>query len=94
MDEYRSETPLVSEQQEVDRRNARMLHIKALTPRLSAQAFTKAIDDDKRSATSDQSAKALSPTVFFDSATVKSATETDEAAGTGEYPRIDKIWNY
>jgi hypothetical protein len=47
MDECRSETPFVSGQQEVDRRNARMLNIKPLVPRLSVQAFTKAIDDDK-----------------------------------------------
>jgi hypothetical protein len=42
-------------------------------PRLSAQAFSKAIDDEKRSVASGQSAKALSPAIFFESATAKSA---------------------
>ena len=46
-----------------------MLNIKSLTPRLSVQAFTKSIDDDKCSG---QSVKALSPALFFDSATDKS----------------------
>ncbi len=88
MVDCRSETPLVSGQQEVDRHNTRMLNIKPLTPRLSVQAFTKAIDDDNRSTVSDQSAKALSSTFFFDSATTKSATEIGEAVGTGDYPKF------
>ena len=94
MVDCRSETPLAPGQQEVDRRNARMLHIKSLAPRLSAQAFTKAIDDDKRSTASGQSAKALSPALFFDSATSKSAAEIGEAAGTGDYPGFDKSWDH
>jgi hypothetical protein len=63
MDEYRSKTTLVPGQQEVDRRNAWMLNIKPPVPRLSAQTFTKAIDDDKRSAVSVHSVKALSTLV-------------------------------
>ncbi len=90
MDECRSETPLVPGQQEVDHRNARMLNIKSLVPRLSVQTFTKVFDDDKRSAASDQSAKALSSAIFFDSATGKSAVEIGEATGTGDYPGFDK----
>jgi hypothetical protein len=70
-----------------------MLNIKPLTPRLSAHTFTKAIDNDKRSASSDQFAKALSPALFFDSATAKSAAEIGEAAGTGDYPGFDKNWD-
>jgi hypothetical protein len=49
-----------------------MLNINPLTPSLSAQVFTKSIDDDK---CSDQSAKTLSPMFFFDSATDKSDSE-------------------
>jgi len=94
MDECRSETPLAPEQHAVDRHNVRMLNIKPLVPRLSAQAFTKALDDDKRSVVSDQSAKALSPAFFFDSATAKSAAEIGEAAGTGGYPGFDKSWDH
>jgi hypothetical protein len=90
MDECRRETPLAPGQQEVDHHNARMLNIKPLVPRLSTQAFTKAIDDDKLSAVSDQSTKALSPTLFFDSATGKSAAEIGEATGTGDYSGFDK----
>ena len=90
MNDCRSETALEPEQQEVDRRPVRMLNIKPLTPRLSAQAFTKAIDDDNRSSVSDQSANALSPALFFDSATVKSASEIGEAVGTGDYPGFEK----
>jgi hypothetical protein len=71
-----------------------MLNIKSLSPRLSAQAFTKAIDDDKRSAVSGQSVKALSPTLFFDSATAKAAAQIGETAGTGDYPKLDKSWDY
>jgi hypothetical protein len=52
---------------------------------LSAQAFTKTIDDDKRSAVSGQSAKALSPALFFDSVITKSAVEIGEAEGTGDF---------
>jgi hypothetical protein len=78
MVDCRSETPLAPGQQEVDRRNARMLNIKPLAPRLSAQALTKGIDDDKRSAASGQSDKVLSPSLFFDSATAKSADEIGE----------------
>ena len=94
MVDCRSETPLAPGQQEVERHTARMLNIKPLAPRLSDQAFTKAIDDDKRSTASGQSAKALSPALFFDSATSKSAAEIGEAAGTGDYPKFDKIWDY
>jgi hypothetical protein len=42
-----------------------MFNIKPLAPRTSAQAFAKAFDDDKRSVASGQSAKALSPALFF-----------------------------
>jgi hypothetical protein len=94
MVDYRSETPLAPGQQEVDRHNARMLHIKPLAPRLSAQALTIAIDDDKRSAASGQSAQALLPALLFDSLTAKSAAEIGEAAGTGDYPKFDKSWDY
>lgn len=94
MVDCRSETPLAPGQQEVDRRNARMLHIKPLAPRLSAQALTIAIDDDKRSAASGQSAQALLPALFFDSVTAKSAAEIGEPAGTGDYPKFDKSWDY
>jgi hypothetical protein len=88
------ETPLAPGLQEVDRRNARMLNIKPLTPRLSAQTFTEAIDDDKRSAASGQSAKALSSALFFDSTTAKSAAEIGETTGTGDYPGFNKIWDH
>jgi hypothetical protein len=71
-----------------------MLNIKPLTPRLSAQAFTKVIDDDNRSVASGQSAKAQSPSLFFDSATAKSAAEIGEETGTGDYPKFDKNWDY
>ena len=94
MNDCRSETAPEPEQQEVDRRNVRMLNIKPLAPRFSAQAFTKAIDDDKRSVASGQSAKVLSPALFFDSATDKSAVEIGEAAGTGDYPGFDKCWDH
>jgi hypothetical protein len=57
-------------------------------------AFTKAIDDDKCSAVSGQSTKALSPTLFFDSATAKSASEIGEAVGTGDHPGFDKSWDH
>jgi hypothetical protein len=80
MVDFRSETPLTPGQQEVDRRNARMLNIKPLAPRLSTQAFTEAIDDDKRSAASGQSVKAISPALLFDSATAKSAVQIGETA--------------
>ena len=73
MNDCRSETALEPEQQEVDRRPVRMLNIKPLTPRLSAQAFTKAFDDDKRSVASAQSAKVLSSALFFEATTAKSA---------------------
>jgi hypothetical protein len=94
MVDCRSETPLTPGQQEVDRRNARMLHIKPLAPRLSTQVLTIAIDDDKRSAASGQSAQALLPMFFFDSVTAKSTAEIGESAGTGDYPKFDKIWDY
>ena len=84
MNDCRSETVLEPEQQEVDRHPVRMLNIKPLAPRLSAQVFTKAFDDDKRSVASGQSAKALSPALFFDSASAKSAAEIGEAVGTGD----------
>jgi hypothetical protein len=71
-----------------------MSNIKPLAPRLSVQTLTKAIDDDKLSAVSGQSAKALSPAIFFDSATAKSATEIGEVVGTGDYPKVDKSWDY
>ena len=94
MVDCRSETPLAPGQEEVDRHNARMLNIKPLVPRLSDQVFTKAIDDDKRSAASDRSTKTLSSALFFDSATTKSATEIGEGAGTGVYPEFDKSWDH
>jgi len=90
MNDCRSETALEPEQQEVDRRPVRMFNIKPLAPRISAQAFAKAFDDDKRSVASGQSAKALSPALFFVSATAMSAAEIGEAAGTGAYPAFDK----
>ncbi len=68
--------------------------IKLLAPRLSVQTFTNTIDDDKRSAVSDQSAKALSPAPFFDSVTAKSAAQIGETTGTGDYPKFDKSWDY
>jgi hypothetical protein len=94
MDEYFTETPLTQGQEEVDHHNEWMLNIKPLSPRLSVHTFTKAIDDDKRSAASDQSAKALLPALFFDSATAKSTAEIGEAAGTGDYPGFDKSWDH
>ena len=94
MDECRNETTLTPGQHEVERLNARMLNIKPLAPRLSDQAFTKAIDDDNRSSVSDQSANALSPALFLDSATVKSASEIGEAVGTGDYPGFEKSWDH
>ena len=39
----------------------------SVKPRVSVQAFSKAIDDDKRSVTSGQSAKTLSSALFFES---------------------------
>jgi hypothetical protein len=63
-------------------------------PRLSAQAFSKAIDDEKRSVASGQSPKALSPALFFESATAKSDAEIDEAVGTGDYQGFDKGWDF
>ena len=54
-----------------------------VNPRLSAQAFSKAIDDENRSVASGQSSKTLSPALFFESATAKSAAEIGESAGTG-----------
>jgi hypothetical protein len=65
-----------------------------LVPRLSAQVFTKAIDDDKRSAVSVQSSKELSPALFFDSTTTKSTVEIGESVGTGAYPGFDKDWDH
>jgi hypothetical protein len=43
---------------------------------------------------SGRSAKALSPALFFESATAKSAAEIGEAAGTGNYPGFDKSWDF
>ena len=63
-------------------------------PRVSAQVFSKAIDDEKRSVTSGQFAKPLSPALFFESTTDKSATEIGEAAGTGNYQGFDKNWDF
>ena len=63
-------------------------------PRLSARVFSKAIDDEKRSVASGQSAKALSPALFFESATTKSAAEIGEAVGTGDYAGLDKKWYF
>ena len=60
------------------------------SPRVSAQTFSKSIDDDKRSVASGQSAKPLSPPLFFESTTAKSAAEIGEAAGTGNYQGLDK----
>jgi hypothetical protein len=54
--------------------------------------LTIAIDDDKCSAASGQSAQALLPALFFDSVTAKSAVEIGEAAGTGDYPKFDKSY--
>ena len=78
----------------MDHRPVRMLNIKPLAPRFSAQVFTKAFDDDKRSVASGQSAKVLSSALFFDSTTAKSAAEIGEAAGTGGYPGLDKSWDH
>ncbi len=50
-------------------------------PRVSVQVFSKAIDDDKRSVASGQSANPLSPALFFESTTAKSSAEIGEAAG-------------
>jgi len=94
MVDCRSETPLAPGQEEVDRHNARMLNIKPLAPRLSDQAFTKAIDDYKRSAASGQSVKALSPALFFDSTTAKPVAQIGETERTGDYPKLDKSWDY
>jgi hypothetical protein len=64
-------------------------------PRLSAQTFSKAIDDEMRSVASGQSAKTFSPALFFfESATTKSAAEIGEASGTGDYQGFDKSWDY
>ena len=63
-------------------------------PRLSAQAFSKSIDDEKLSVVSGQSAKALSSALFFESVNTKSAAEIGEAAGTGDYGRLDKSWDF
>jgi hypothetical protein len=63
-------------------------------PRLSTQAFSKALDDEKRSVASGQSAKSLSPALFFESATAKSAAEIGEATGTGDYQGFDKSWDF
>ena len=49
-------------------------------PRVSDQAFSKAIDDDKRSVASGQPVNPLSPAFFFESTTAKSAAEIGEAA--------------
>jgi hypothetical protein len=65
-----------------------------VNPRLSAQTFSKVIDDEKRSVASGQSVKALSSALFFESATVKSAAEIGEAAGTGDYQGLDKSWDF
>ena len=65
-----------------------------VNPRLSVQAFSKAIDDEKRSVASDQSAKTISPALFFESATAKSSAEICEAAGTGDYAGLDKNWYF
>jgi hypothetical protein len=63
-------------------------------PRVSGHAFSKAIDDDKRSVASGQSAKPLSPALFFESTTAKSVAEIGEATGTGNYHGIDKSWDF
>ena len=93
MDGSRSETTLTSDQQ-VECRNTRMLNIKPLVPRISDQVFTKAFDDDKHSITSGQFGKKLSPTLFFDVATSKTATEIGESVGTGDYPGFDRSWEH
>jgi len=43
---------------------------------------------------SGQSAKSLSPALFFESATAKSAAEIGEATGTGDYQGFDKSWDF
>ena len=63
-------------------------------PRVSAQTFSKSIDDDKRSVASGQSSKPLSPALFFESSTAESAAEIGEAAGTGDYGGLDKSWDF
>jgi hypothetical protein len=76
-------------------RESKAMDSKLLAPkRVSAQAFSKAIDDDKRSVASGQSAKPLSPALFFESSTAKSAAEIGEAAGTGDFPGLDKSWEF
>jgi hypothetical protein len=77
------------------KRESKAMDSKLLAPkRVSAQAFSKAIDDDKRSVASGQSAKPLSPALFFESSTAKSAAEIGEAVGTGNYPGFDKSWDF
>ncbi len=61
---------------------------------MSAQAFSKSIDDEKRSVVWGQSSKPISPALFFESTTDKSATEIGEAAGTGNYQGFDKSWDF
>jgi len=78
-----------------EKRESKAMDSKLLAPkRVSAQAFSKAIDDDKRSVASGQSAKPLSPALFFESSTAKSAAEIGEAAGTGDFPGLDKSWDF
>ena len=78
-----------------ENRESKAMDSKLLAPkRVSVRAFSKAIDDDKRSVASGQSAKPLSPALFFESSTAKSAAEIGEAAGTGDYPGLDKSWDF
>jgi hypothetical protein len=83
-----------------DKRESKAMDSKLLAPkfnanpRVSAQAFSKTIDDDKSSVASGQSAQSLSPALFFESTTVKSSTEIGEAVGTGNYQGLDKSWDF
>jgi hypothetical protein len=61
-----------------EKRENKQMDSKLLAPkfnvnhRLSVQVLSKAIDDEKRSVASGQSAKAISPALFFESVTEKS----------------------
>jgi hypothetical protein len=78
-----------------EKRESKAMDSKLLaSKRVSAQAFSKAIDDDMRSVASGQSTKPLSPALLFESSTAKSAAEIGEAVGTGNYPGFDKSWDF
>ena len=53
----------------------------------TVQVLHRSLDEDKRSATSDRSAKGLSPGLFFETAVSKSADEIGESVKTGDYPK-------